>query len=263
MSRKSKTDHLEKLFGLVPDKQIATLAGVKQAASVQTQRQKKGMASFKTNLNKIKKALPSLNAKSNNADVAKELDVPVELLAALRVETEIIADPKAAIKKYDLHKEVVQALLDMQTHEKPGRKAKKTNTTSKKKTLKPIKVPKIAKSARKSAPKAKEEQPASKIKKEKKPVAKKEVAEKPVVKKEVAEKPVAKKEVVKKEKNSVAKKEPTQFLNAYECTFVHGDEMTLVYVTASSFQEASKKVEGIDSVKGGLNSINLLGFALS
>ena len=260
MARKSKTEHLENLFGLIPDKQIAVLAGVKQAASVQTQRQKKGIPSFKTNLNKIRRSIPSLNAKSNNADVAKELNVPVELLVALRVEKEIIADAKAATKKYGLHKEVVQALLDMQTHEKPGRKAKKTKTTSKKKTVKAEKVKKAP--AKKESVKKESAKKESAKKEEKKTVVKEKKTKKSPAKKAPAKKESVKKEVAKKEKKETSKKEATQFLNAYECTFVHGDEMTLVYVTASSFQEASKKVEGIDSVKGALNSIYLLGFSL-
>ena len=114
-NKPSKVDKFAHLLGAVTDKQLAKLAGLGEAASVQSQRKKKNIPAFRTNCSKIKKALKTLKESVSDADAAKELGVPLSLFAAMRHHAELKESKAKAIKKYKLDKEVVKAVLELDT----------------------------------------------------------------------------------------------------------------------------------------------------
>ena len=244
-NKPSKVDKFAHLLGAVTDKQVAKLAGLGEAASVQSQRKKKNIPAFRSNCSKIKKALKTLNDTISDAEAANELDVPLSLFSAMRYHTALKKDKTKTIKKYKLDKEVVKAVLELDTHSKPGRKkGSKTKTTISTVALKNTKKKNAAKKAVKS----------SKKKKVGKKVAKK------VAKKKVAKKSTA----VKIQKSQQTKN--VVFEQAYECSFVHGNDRTSIYVTAANLLEATKKLEGVENskaIKGALISITYIGSALA
>ena len=89
---------------------------------------------------------------------------------------------------------------------------------------------------------------------------KKAVAKKAVAKKAPAKKTAAKRTYTKRKGES-----KTVFLQAFECSFTHGDASMSIFVNASSFQEAASKVEAIQSdksIKGTLSTIRSIGIAV-
>merc|ERR1712216_1107842 len=111
-NKPSKVDKFAHLLGAVTDKQVAKLAGLGEAASVQSQRKKKNIPTFRSNCSKIKKALKPLKDTISDAEAANELDVPLSLFSAMRYHTALKKDKTKTIKKYKLDKEVVKAVLE-------------------------------------------------------------------------------------------------------------------------------------------------------
>jgi|GEM_PF-3906793 len=301
-NKPSKVDKFAHLLGAITDKQLAKLAGLGEAASVQSQRKKKNIPAFRSNCSKIKKALKTLKEDVSDAEAAKELDVPLSLFSAMRHHDELKTEKTKTIKKYKLDKEVVKAVLELDTHSKPGRK--KGSKTKKKISTVALKKEQEKKSKAKKEAKAESKKETKKATK-KKAVKKKVVKKKSAVKKEAAveikketkkkatkKKSAAKKQAktpdvkvssVKKEakaeskketkkkatkKKSAAKKENNTvvFEQAYECSFLHGDDRTSLYITAASLLDASKKlgkVEKSKAIKGSLVSITHIGSALA
>ena len=236
-NKPSKVDKFSHLLGAITDKQLAKLAGLGEAASVQSQRKKKNIPAFRSNCSKIKNALKTLKDTISDEEAANELDVPISLFSAMRHHTELKTDKTKTIKKYKLDKEVVKAVLELDTHSKPGRKkGSKTKT-------------KISTAALKNT--------------KKKIIAKKTTAKSS--KKKNTVKKFAKKSTVAKRQKSQQKKSVV-FEQAYECSFVYGNDRTSVYVTAASLLEATKKLEGVENskaIKGALVSITHIGSALA
>jgi hypothetical protein len=287
MARKSKISPYLHLLGRIPDQQIAKMAGLSQSASVQAQRKKLKINSFRENFIKIEKALKKMKKNVLDEDAAKSLDVPVELFTAVRHYEDLIKNPQAVSKKYKIDKHVLQAMLDKSTHKKSGRKKKSESTKvsikkpiTKKSSTKKEKVKKSSakkETAKKSSAK-KEKVKKSSAKKEtaKKSSTKKETAKKSSTKKETAKKSSTKKETAKKSsakkeakvKRKYTKRQPVQksvFLQAYECTFTSGEDFMSIFVNASTFAEAAAKVESIQtdkSIKGRLSAIRNIGIAV-
>ena len=247
MARKSKISPYLHLLGRIPDQQIAKMAGLSQSASVQAQRKKLKINSFRENFIKIEKALKKMKKNVLDEDAAKSLDVPVELFTAVRHYKDLIKNPQAVSKKHKIDKHVLQAMLDKSTHKKSGRKKKSEST------------------------KVSIKNPITKKSSAKKETAKKSSAKKEKVKKSSAKKETVKKSSAKKEakvKRKYTKRQPVQksvFLQAYECTFTSGEDFMSIFVNASTFAEAAAKVEAIQtdkSIKGRLSAIRNIGIAV-
>lgn len=294
MARKSKISPYLHLLGRIPDQQIAKMAGLSQPASVQAQRKKLKINSFRQNVIKIEKALKSLKKTVSDEEAAKSLNVPAELFTAVRHYDDIISDPDAASKNHKIDKHVLRAMLEKATHKKSGRKKKSETTTkvispkkstAKKSTAKKSAAKKSAakkSTAKKSAAKKSTAKKSAAKKSEKKVIstkkstakkstAKKSATKKSTAKKSVATKIVAKKATAKKEskpKRKYTKRTPAQksvFLQAYECTFSNEEASMSIFVNASTFQEAAAKVEAIQtdkSIKGTLSAIRNIGIAV-
>jgi len=277
MARKSKISPYLHLLGRIPDQQIAKMAGLSQSASVQAQRKKLKINSFRENFIKIEKALKKMKKNVLDEDAAKSLDVPVELFTAVRHYEDLIKNPQAVSKKYKIDKHVLQAMLDKSTHKKSGRKKKSESTkVSIKKPITKKSSTKKEKVKKSSAKKETAKKSSAKKEKVKKSSAKKETAKKSSTKKETAKKSSTKKETAKKSsakkeakvKRKYTKRQPVQksvFLQAYECTFTSGEDFMSIFVNASTFAEAAAKVESIQtdkSIKGRLSAIRNIGIAV-
>ena len=238
MARKSKIGPYLHLLGMVPDQQIAKMAKLAQPASVQAQRKKLKINSFRENYIKIEKALKTLKKSVSDTDAAKNLSVPVQLFTAIRHFDEIIKSPKEASKKYKLDKHVLQAMLEKSTHKKSGRKKKTESNT---KVVQEVKESKTTKGAKKST---------------KKTTSKKAAPKKTKTKV---------KDTPKRTYTRRAVEPKAVFVQAFECSFVHGESSMSIFVNASSFQEAASKVEAIQSdktIKGTLTTIRNIGVAV-
>ena len=247
MARKSKIGPYLHLLGMVPDQQIAKMAKLAQPASVQAQRKKLKINSFRENYIKIEKALKTLKKTVSDNDAAKNLGVPVQLFTAIRHFDEIIKSPKEASKKYSLNKHVLQAMLEKSTHKKSGRKKKTDSNT------------KVVKEPTKTTKKAVEKTSAKTVKSTTKKKTKKAV--KSTTKNTPAKSGDKPKRTYTKRK--VAPK--AVFVQAFECSFTHGESSMSIFVNASSFQEAASKVEAIQSdtsIKGTLTTIRNIGIAV-
>ena len=247
MARKSKIGPYLHLLGMVPDQQIARMAKLAQPASVQAQRKKLNINSFRANCIKIEKALKTLKKSVSDSDAAKNLGVPVQLFTAVRHFDEIITSPKEASKKYNLDKHVLQAMLEKSTHKPSGRKKKTDSNT--KVVQEPKKTTK--KAAKKTTTKAVKSTTKKKTRKAAKSTTKTtsaKTSDKP--KRTYTKKKVAPKAV---------------FVQAFECSFTNGEASMSIFVNASSFQEAASKVEAIQSdksIKGTLTTIRSIGIAV-
>lgn len=232
MARKSKIGPYLHLLGMVPDQQIAKMAKLAQPASVQAQRKKLKINSFRENFIKIEKALKTIKESVSDEDAAKSLGVPVQLFTAVRYFDEIIASPKESSKKYKLNKYVLQAMLEKSTHKKSGRK-KKTGSNVK-----------VVQSVSATKEKSKKE-------------AKKKVSKGKAVTK--------KKEAPKRSYTKKKSESKVVFVQAFECSFTKGESSMSIFVNASSFQEAASKVEAIQSdksIQGTLTTIRSIGIAV-
>ena len=231
MARKSKIGPYLHLLGMVPDQQIARMAKLAQPASVQAQRKKLKINSFRENFIKIEKALKTMKKTVSDEDAAKNISVPVQLLTAVRHFDEIVKSPKKASKKYKLDKHVLQAMLEKSTHKKSGRKKKTDSNT---------KIVQEVKEAEKSPKKEVKSTTAKATKTKKKDTPKRKYTKRKVEAKAV-------------------------FIQAFECSFVSGETSMSIFVNASSFQEAASKVEAIQSdksIKGTLSTIRNIGIAV-
>ncbi|MAA79353.1 MAG: hypothetical protein CL916_08840 [Deltaproteobacteria bacterium] len=242
MARKSKIGPYLHLLGMVPDQQIARMAKLAQPASVQAQRKKLKINSFRENFIKIEKSLKTMKKTVSDEDAAKNISVPVQLLTAVRHFEEIVKSPKAASKKYKIDKNVLQAMLEKSTHKKSGRKKKTDSNT---------KIVQEAKVAEKS-PKKETKRNTKKTSKSKKSTAKSTAK--------------SKKNDAPKRTYTKRKVEPKAvFIQAFECSFRSGETSMSIFVNASSFQEAASKVEAIQSdksIKGTLSTIRSIGVAV-
>ena len=230
MAKSSKTDKFNHLLGCVPDKDIAKLSGLKTPAAVQSRRKQLNIPSFRASVKKIRESDAGWK-RSKDEDAAKKLGVPELLLSVFRYIDALKKDQKDTTEKYKLDSVIVDAVMNVVGEKKKPatKKTTKSRKTSRRKTVrKPV-----------------EQKKEKKEKKEKEPTKSTKTAfgRKP-------RKPgrPAKKTTKKVTAKRAGAKPKVELSRLFQCVFSEGDTTTSVYVVASSFQEASKKVEDVQGV---------------